>query len=409
MNSAAPATTIDTATVGKGSGIVADFGKFIKGSMEYLEGTFHAMPSGTLEGKMPSMHRMRQMTGMTAGWMSGNYLGNIMAAQDLSHNPIKKEDVPSSLQWLHGALEYNAYSDEPEDRQKKVAHQLMGGAFGGLGAVAGSKSFFVTNGTTKKINTILEKAEAGGGISIMEAEHAATAIQNQFWRPFAALVGSFSAASGMALGSVLSFGTAINNVFNNDGNRKAATALFAETPLRNISNTTTKLPFGPAGTVTPFTEYLAQLNKDFYTNPESALPEATNVYLKNILVPLIGEPDEKTKEHLLTKIKAIGSAQYKQHKDAPTAANLRDAFAKQFSGAEFDNLLLDMDVDLSKVHENIGRNGLSRWMAKAADTLCLGLSGVNEAEATLKKALESSLAKKIQAAAEKAAEGGLAR
>jgi hypothetical protein len=391
---ATPDTVIATKTIAKSDGILA-------GIMDYLEKSFHAIPSGSLEGKAPSMHRMRQMTGMTAGWLAGNYLGNVMAAQDLSHKPIEKKDVHASVQWLHGSMAYNAYSDEPADREKKIAHQLMGGALGGVGAIAGSNSFFNANGTVKKINDILEKSENKGGISILEAEHAASAVQANFWRPFAAVTGSFSAASGMALAWVLNFGTAINSVFNTMGDRKAGTSLFANTALKHFSNTTTELPFGPAATVGPMAEFVAQIDPKHFADPKSPQMGELNKYVENIIVPLLPEATEEQKASVLNAIKEIGADAHE--KEGTSAAKVREAVSKQFSGTAFDDMLISMGVDLSNVHKHIGQQGAVTKIAKTMDTVFLGMFGVVEGQDKLSSALKESLAERVAKAAEKAA------
>lgn len=394
-----PDTIIQTNTAQKSGGILT-------GIMNYLEKSFHVMPSGVLEGKLttlPSMHRMRQMTGMTSGWLMGNYLGNIMAAQDLSHNPIPKEEVPAPLRWLHGSLEYNAFSDEPADREKKIVHQLLGGTMGGLGAIAGSNSFFKANKTIDKINGILEKAEKeNGGISILEAEAAASAEQAKFWRPFAAVLGSFSAASGMSLPWVLNFGTSINTVFNSMGDRKAGTPLFSETPLKHFSNTTTDLPFGPAATISPMAEYVAQLDPKHFADPHAPQMAELKKYIENILVPLVPEATEAQKEHVLNTLKQVGE---KAH-NAPeaTAETIRASVSKAFSGSSFDNLLIDMGVDVSNVHKNIGQQGFVTKFAEFMDTAMLGMFGVRESRQHLSSALEKSLVQRVAAAAAKASE-----
>lgn len=336
-----------------------------KRGMEGLEQGFHALAPGVLKGKMVGMHRTRQMIGMTSGWLVGNYLGNIMAGQDLDHHPIAKEDVPLSLQFLHGSLNYNAYSDNPHDRKLKVVHQLMGGAMGGVGAVAGSNSFFVAGGTRDKLEKIMGKK--AHELTMFEADHAASAAQAGVWRVFAAVLGSFSSSSGMAMVMWLNFSTGINSVFNSMLNRKAGTELFELHPLNKISNTVTSIPYGPSEVMPRMARYFATV--DAAESPDMLKAEGMK-YLHATLKPLFPQLTKEQEENMLQTVNAIRSKALADKKD------VGKEIEKQFTGVNFENMLRDNGIDPTTAQ--LGNHGLLTRVSHAMSKLMFDVFGVEK-------------------------------
>ncbi len=314
--------------------------------MEGLEQGFHALAPGVLDkGKAMGMHRTRQMIGMTGGWLVGNYIGNVMAGQDLNHHPIARDDVPLGLRFLHGSLSYNAFSDASHDRKLKVVHQLMGGLMGGVGAVAGSNSFFEASGLTKTIDDLMGKKAQD--FHILDADKAASAAQASAWRPFAAMMGAFSSSSGMAMVLWLNFSTGINTVFNMMGNRKAGTELFAHSPLNKISNTPTSIPYGPSEVMPRMARYFGALGT---AGANAEMTEEGERYVKALMKPLFPKMTEDEEKKILAKITRVREDTLEKHGD------VQAKILEQFSGANFEALL--RDVGLNPEEAKLGNHGL---------------------------------------------------
>lgn len=292
--------------------------------MDFLENGFHILPKGVFEGSFPSMHRARMMVGMAAGWELGNYLGNIMAAQDLLNNPIAREDVPPPLRFLHGILEYNGFSDDSHDRILRLTHQMMGGVLGGIGAVKGSMHHFNVTGDVGKVRDYMAKTE---GLSILQADHAASAAQAGVWRPLAGMLGAFSSSSGFAVIPWLNFSTAINSSFSAMGNRKPGTQFFSGTPLRKISNTATKIALGPSAAAERLIRHLAYDTEEASTE----LREQVAAMLKP-LFPRVTDGDlEKVLDNLRKVVRET-------RKNTATAKEVEEMLHVALDTSEYETL-----------------------------------------------------------------------
>jgi hypothetical protein len=336
----------------------------VKG-MTNLEQGFHAMGPGSLQGKFMGMHRSRQMIGMTTGWIVCNYIGNVMAGQDLDHHPIKKEDVAYSLRFLHNTMHYNAFSDDPHDRALQAVHQLMGGIGGGVGAVMGSDSFFENNGTAARLEGIL--AKDAKNFHLLDADFAASNAQAGLWKPFAAAMGAFSSASGLAMVMWLNFSTGINSVFNMRGNRKVGTDLFTLPYLKEISNTASPHPFGPSELLPKMAKYYADLGKlsaDVTTTPEG------KAYVKGLLKPLFPKLTEAQETAVLECIAQVRKDALDGKKD------VQQAITKQFTGVNFENLLKESGID--PLEAQLGNHGMLTRVARSFSRFMKDAFGVDK-------------------------------
>lgn len=206
---------------------------------EYLARGFHAIPKPDANPikEMPSMHRLMNVVGMVGGFASTQYLSNIMFGCKINGSKceeIPKEKVPKPLQFLHGIIEYNPFSDAPRDQWLKVVHQMLPAVGGALGAVKGSDIFF--NDFNKR-GRDYKKWMKQPTLNPIEAHSAAQYAQGEAASVLAGATAIWSGASG--LGPL--YGFCLNESFRR---RNGAQVAFSKS-LRCLTGNASKLGFGP--------------------------------------------------------------------------------------------------------------------------------------------------------------------
>lgn len=158
---------------------------------DFLENGAHA------QQPIPSQHRLKAAGGMFVGWWGMDKLRDIMFGytqkSEGEYIEVKLEDVPAPLRWLHKTIEWNPYSDSPENLHKKALYQSMPLVGAAAGTLMGSIIAFIPNGLGAKF-AAATKAES---LTLLEADTAFQYKQSGIFSWLTAAFGGFSAASGL--------------------------------------------------------------------------------------------------------------------------------------------------------------------------------------------------------------------
>lgn len=152
---------------------------------------------GHAQQAIPAQHRLFNAGLMFVGWKAGDVLRDICfgvnQVTEGEYVPIKREDVPAPLRFLHKSVDWDPHSEAPSDQWKKILHQMMPAAGAAVGAVAGSMFAFELNGRAQAFTDTKKLGKLG----LMDAEMAAQYSQSAPLRALAGAFGTFSAASGL--------------------------------------------------------------------------------------------------------------------------------------------------------------------------------------------------------------------
>jgi len=152
---------------------------------------------GHAQQAIPSQHRLFNAAFMMGGWWALDQLRDIVfGVNQVSEGEfveIKKENVPAPLRFLHKAIDWDPYSDAPQEKWKKLAHQMMPAIGAGVGAVAGSMFAFELNGRAR----VFKGYKQAQSLDLLKADDAVQYGQASPLRVLTALFGSFSSASAL--------------------------------------------------------------------------------------------------------------------------------------------------------------------------------------------------------------------
>ena len=325
-------------------------GEGAKGAGEYA-GKFLAN-GGHAQQAIPAQHRLLNAGIMALGWMTGDQLRDIVFGYDQvtegEYKPIRREDVPAPLRFLHKAIDWDPYSEAPADQWKKVAHQLMPAVGAGIGAVAGSMFAFEMNGRAQEF----AKHNNAKALNIMDAEMASHYSQAAPLRVLTAGFGTFSSASGLTF----LYGLFLNMSFA------------AANGARIFSGALSKGNLGPAkalesqlGTVGSYVK--AALHSKGEINGAWA-----KQFVEKVLEPLFGhkldtpELQAKARETLQH---IVDDAFHKHQKSGKPAADVIKAVTEDLQkslGKDRIGITLKRDFGLDPVEATLGNtNPAIRW------------------------------------------------
>ena len=175
---------------------------------DFLENGAHAQQS------IPSQHRLKAAGGMFVGWWGLDKLRDYMFGYNQKSEgeyvEIKPEDVPLPLRWLHKSVEWDPYSDSPENLHKKALYQTMPLVGAAVGTLLGSMSAFMvkTPSGLTLAETFVKNTNAKS-LTLLEADTAFQYKQSGIFSWLTAAFGGFSAASGLTP----AYGAALNARF----------------------------------------------------------------------------------------------------------------------------------------------------------------------------------------------------
>lgn len=380
-----------------------------------LLGGAHAAPKAGAQGiaTVPSRHRLYNAVGGIGGWVIGRYLMNILVGETPQGKKIEAENVPFFLRPLHGILEYNRYADDPKSQWMRVIDDLAPAVVGSVGAVLGSKYFFLPTeqkyidavgwGTT---HTDMASMLADDTIPTLAKDQFVALQQAKTWRVLSGVSGVFSASSGLALLAVpfniFNYGVSLNNAFSLANGASPGGTIFNRLPfLKWIYNTTSNTPYGPAlareTLVNNVSNCVAEMEKiggtitaeGITAQNAGRIGELTNAIMRKLFPNITPEGVQAFKDEVN---KAIQTA----IDNAPKNAAGGPQEVAKYVQAELTNLLLDpqkssaftgFDTLLEKIGTaklgelKLGNNGFAGWLgahpktayAAAAGTLAAGV------------------------------------
>lgn len=158
----------------------------------------------------PGLHRFCSAFGLFVGLYLGRQLMDVATARTQKTGDIlKREDVITPLQPFYGALKFNPYSDEPDQRWMEVFDHLVPLVLGGIGAYMGSKYFFDFKHPASM--AMRNGAEKAGGYFMPTADYMADFKQSEHFNKLAGVNFGFGAPAGFHL-FLNPFSTAANAI-----------------------------------------------------------------------------------------------------------------------------------------------------------------------------------------------------
>ena len=341
-------------------------GDGVKQTGEYA-GKFLAN-GGHAQQDIPAQHRLLNAGVMFGGWWAGDKLRDIMFGVDQisegEYVPIKREDVPAPLRFLHKTIDWDPHSEAPEDQWKKVVHQLMPAVGAGVGAVAGSMYAFERNGRAQEF----AKNKAAGKLNLMDADMGAHYSQAAPLRVLTAGFGTFSSASGLTF----LYGLFLNMSFA------------AANGARIFSGALSKGNLGPAKALEGQLGSIGSYVKAAVHSRGEVNNAWAKQFVERVLEPLFGhelkspEAQEKARETLQGIVK---ESYHKFQSSGKPASEIAEAVTKDLQeklGKDNIGVTLKRDFGLDPINAILGNaNAAIRWPVKAMQDLAesLGVGG----------------------------------
>ncbi len=277
----------------------------------------------------PSFHRLRNAVGLTLGLYLGRKVMDIAVGQKPDGTVVDPLDVPAPLRPLLGIIPYDHFSDDPKERWMKVFDRLVPAVVGGIGACAGSKSFFNKN----FMEPVQAKMAAPAKQFFMtDAERQSLYHQSAPWSLMTGTSALFGSASGFGLfPSINHYGADLGTLFVMRSERAAA-------PLGALVNSHAHFPFRPTKMITNMIEYVAG-------NP-TANPAALNEYANGILKTWFRKATPEQVEGFANIIKTQRE-QFLKEGRLPEAANakVKEAIKGLVSDAGLEKTFIKLGLD----------------------------------------------------------------
>ncbi|NBX03580.1 MAG: hypothetical protein EBR02_05920 [Alphaproteobacteria bacterium] len=335
---------------------------------------------------IPAQHRLLNASVMCLGWAAGDQIRDVLfgvkQVKEGEYVDVPLADVPAPLRFLHKAVDWNPYSEDPKDQWKKLAYQMIPGVGAGLGAVAGSAYAFELN---KRAGVMKDLKELKGleKLWLLDADSAAQYSMAAPLRAATAFFGTFSAASGL---------TFVYGLFLN-------TAFAAANGARIFTGGLKYGNAGPAKALDAQMGSLGQLVKSAVKGNKKSLGDAWSQQLVDkVLEPMFGH-ELQTLEQQAAARKAVSHVVEEAYqKFASTAASagktqeqaateiakaVTDEVSKQLGKSSLDNFIKKkLGWDIGKA--TLGNaNSFIRTPVKAAQDLLGAKNGISGWEAKM--------------------------
>ncbi len=236
---------------------------------------------------VPAGHRFRTLAFSLGFSLAGNGIMHVLTARYGDGTKLEKKDAPFFLRPLHGILEHNKYSDDPEDRWKHVAARAFPVVGAAVGAYLGSRNWAANSpagasnlNTSDDIAALFGKDQSAG-VTAAGASIFLDAQRGHAARVFGGILQALGLHSGihqLVVPSVLNLGIGLGGAFLGANNRtlnpvstdglKKSTKEMADHVGRNTYNKVLSelAKEDEAGAKA----FLAETMKKEWTNPEHA-------------------------------------------------------------------------------------------------------------------------------------------
>ncbi len=296
---------------------------------------------------VPAGHRFRTLAFSLGFSLAGNSIMQVLNGEDGKGHQIKKEDVVFFLRPLHGLLEHNKHSDDPEDRWKEVAGRALPILGAAVGAYVGSYNWAATSpGGSANMDSAKETAAilAGkGSITASQASIYVDAERGNASRIIGGILQSLGLHSGihqLFVPSVINLGVGLGGAFLGANNRVLNAA-------------------GTEGLKKSTSEMADHLGRNTY----------------NKVLSQLAKEEPQAARDFLTKVLTVKGA-------APSAEMVEKALERIYAGSGIDLI------------ENFANKSLNRYLARAAVDYRKSIANVSTALAADQNSVIAGLTQK---------------